>query len=71
MGNAVKRNRLRRRFRAALGEVLRDFPTEREPLDVVLIPRQASLEVPFEKLKGILKELMHQLPGSSPEQRAC
>ena len=53
-GPAVKRNRIRRRFRAALGEILKSFPTEQGPLDVVLIPRQASFDVPFEILKDTL-----------------
>ena len=43
-GNAVKRNRIRRRLRAAFAAGLADAPG---PLDIVAVGRPAAAELPF------------------------
>src|SRR5690606_19121394 len=50
LGNAVTRNRIRRRLRAAANKIL----AGRENIDVVLIGRSATIDCPFEQL---LKDL--------------
>jgi ribonuclease P protein component len=52
IGNAVKRNRARRRLRAAVAEVLRT--TEAAPADLVLVARQGTIDRPYADLKNDL-----------------
>jgi ribonuclease P protein component len=59
VGQATKRNRLRRLYREAFRLSRHEMPTG---LDLVLIPRRAD-EPPLEELKQSLKRLVGQLAG--------
>ncbi len=59
LGNAVKRNRIRRRLRAAARAVL--GPRARPGHDYVLIGRQASADVSFERLLADLGKAVDKL----------
>ena len=48
VGNAVARNRARRRLKAAASDVL--FEWSGEPMDFVLIARGATMRRPYDKL---------------------
>ena len=66
VGNAVKRNRAKRRSRALADEVLR--AQARPGTDYVLIARAATAERPFGKLRGDLLSALKRL-GRSREDR--
>ena len=59
IGNAVKRNRARRRLRAAVGEVLKDAGTTRA--DLVVVARQGTIERPYSDLKNDLAAALRRL----------
>ena len=59
IGNAVKRNRAKRRMRALATRVLeRATPPDKQPLDVVMIARSYMLNRDFEKM---MRELENAL----------
>jgi ribonuclease P protein component len=58
VGNAVARNRARRRLRAAARAVL---PREAAGWDLVLVGRPATVERPFAMLRQDLAEAMRRL----------
>ncbi len=53
LGNAVTRNRIKRRLRAAIREIAPLFAKQGH--DYILIARSAATELPFETLKDALK----------------
>jgi len=59
IGNAVKRNRARRRLRAAVDDVLRgaDVPGA----DLVVVARQGTIERPYADLKNDLEAALKRL----------
>jgi len=59
VGNAVRRNRARRRLRAAAGDVLPKLG--RPGCDYVVIGRAATLERPFQDLVGDLRDAVEAL----------
>ncbi len=59
VGNAVARNRVRRRLRAAANEVLPDHA--KETLDYVIIGRRQTLKRPYVDLIGDLTAALKQL----------
>ena len=50
VGNAVKRNRARRRLKAVAAEVLKDLPHAQKPTDLVLIARPATVARDYKAL---------------------
>jgi len=64
IGNAVKRNRARRRLRAAVDDVLR-APTNdvlgATGADLVVVARQGTIERPYGELKNDLKAALKRL----------
>jgi len=62
IGNAVARNRVRRRLRAAADAVLRPGP---EGWDLVLVGRAATLERPFAALVEDLRTALARI-GAGP-----
>ncbi|MEO5373802.1 MAG: ribonuclease P protein component [Alphaproteobacteria bacterium] len=67
VGNAVKRNRAKRRLRAAAGEVLRD--QARPGVDLVLIGRGATLDRPYADLVGDLRTALRRLGVLRPVEK--
>lgn len=59
VGNAVIRNRARRRLRAAASDVLKSVSTA--PADLVLVARQGTLDRPFPDLKQDLEQALRRL----------
>ncbi len=59
VGNAVQRNRARRRLRAAVEDVMPDLA--REGHDFVVIGRAGTLTRPFPALVGDLKKALKEL----------
>ncbi len=49
LGNAVERNRIKRRMREAVGA---SWPTESGSIDVVFNPRKSVLQLPFDELRA-------------------
>lgn len=71
VGNAVMRNRAKRRLRAAAAEVL--TRAGRPGTDYVLIARAATGERPYAELVGDLEAALHQVErhdGGLPRRRA-
>ncbi len=65
VGNAVARNRARRRLRAAVDRVM---PTRARPgYDFVVIGRAGTLTRPFDSLVGDLTTALHGLDALDPE----
>jgi ribonuclease P protein component len=64
-GNAVERNRIRRRLRAAADGVLSE--RGRPGVDYVLVARRAALSAPFETM---LRELERAVARLHPERAA-
>ncbi|HMA15038.1 MAG: ribonuclease P protein component [Bacteroidota bacterium] len=61
VGNAVERNRVKRRLRAAAAEV---FPSiGRAGTDYVVVGRAATLKRPFDALKADLEQAIRRLDG--------
>ena len=59
IGNAVKRNRARRRLRAAVDDVLRG--THVSGADLVVVARQGTIERPYDDLKDDLRAALKRL----------
>jgi ribonuclease P protein component len=59
IGNAVKRNRARRRLRAAVDDVLSG--TGASGADLVVVARQGTIDRPYEDLKNDLKAALKKL----------
>ena len=59
IGNAVKRNRARRRLRAAVDDVLRG--TDASGADLVVVARQGTIDRPYADLKDDLKAALKRL----------
>ncbi len=59
VGNAVKRNRARRRLRAAVAEVLEGSQTTHA--DMVVVARQGTIERPYAELKNDLAAALRKL----------
>jgi len=59
IGNAVKRNRARRRLRAAVAEVLIGVATP--PVDLVIVARQGTIGRPYGELKTDLQSALRRL----------
>lgn len=59
IGNAVKRNRARRRLRAAVAEVLKDSVALRA--DLVVVARQGTIERSYGELKADLAGALRRL----------
>ena len=55
LGGAVQRNRIRRRMRAA---VQRHVAGIVQPLDVVMHPRKAVLDMDFDRLDAEVKQVL-------------
>ena len=62
IGNAVKRNRARRRLRAAAAEILKGVAGN---ADLVLVARQDTIRRPFSELKNDLESALRRL-GIAP-----
>ncbi len=70
VGNAVARNRAKRRLRALAHEVLSDWPAQ--PIDLVLIARQQTLERDYKDLKSDFEQAVTRLLrlcAEAPEAR--
>jgi ribonuclease P protein component len=65
-GNAVERNRIRRRLRAAADRVLK--PSARAGFDYVLIARRQALSAPFAAIEAELAQAVSRLHGKKPGQ---
>jgi ribonuclease P protein component len=59
VGNAVKRNRARRRLRAAVDDVLRGADVS--GADLVVVARQGTIERPYADLKNDLRAALKRL----------
>jgi ribonuclease P protein component len=59
IGNAVKRNRARRRLRAAVGDVLKDAGST--SADLVIVARQGTIKRPYADLKNDLAAALRRL----------
>ncbi len=62
VGNAVARNRVKRRLRAVVDEVLPLYAAPGH--DYVVIGRRATLERDYEDLKGDLRQALERLGGT-------
>lgn len=67
VGNAVQRNRVRRRLREAVR--LRGESLARSGFDYVLIGRRAALEVPFATIVGDLEGALRRIHRAPPKPR--
>jgi ribonuclease P protein component len=67
LGNAVKRNRIRRRLRELARRVLGE--RGREGFDYVLIGRAATRERPFERLVGDLERALDEVHARAETAR--
>jgi ribonuclease P protein component len=71
-GNAVERNRIRRRLRAAAGAVIPS--AGRAGFDYVIVARRSALSSPFDamttELEGALARLHERKPGKAPARHA-
>jgi ribonuclease P protein component len=70
LGNAVRRNRIRRRLKAALCEVA--MIAAKDHFDYVLIARQPAFDMPFEELVSLLEKSFERIhrPRQKPNKRA-
>ena len=67
VGNAVMRNRAKRRLRAAFDAVVRLNPqfAAPQPFTLVIVAREAAASVPFDQLKRDLQQALAQHAGCS------
>lgn len=70
VGNAVQRNRAKRRLRAAIQPWLESLPSG---WDIVLIARQPVLEAPYDQVCFALHSLLRRarLVQTAPDERAA
>ena len=68
VGNAVARNRARRRLKAAAAEVLRETTVAETPTDLVLIARPATLDRDYAALKEDFRRGLKKLGVAVPPQ---
>ena len=61
IGNAVARNRARRRLKAAVHEILGHGKGETRPADLVLVARQGTIERPYIELLVDLTKALKRL----------
>ena len=66
IGNAVARNRARRRLRAALHEVLGRGADQARAFDLVLVARQGTIDRPFGELLTDLRKALKRLEVLAP-----
>lgn len=69
VGNAVARNRAKRRMRALAYEVLRDYPAQ--PIDFVLIARKQTLTRDYQELKVDFQQAVERLLRLCAEAQAA
>ena len=67
MGNAVDRNRIKRRMREA---VRRQLPLLRMPVDVVLHPRRSVIDLDFTTLEREVAAVFRAIQKASEQQAA-
>lgn len=68
MGNAVHRNRIKRRYRAAIQDIARRKNSPLQPnWDYVLVGRHNALERPYEALLKDILYCLHQVKRSHTE----
>ena len=70
VGNAVARNRARRRLKAAAAEVLRETAVADIPTDLVLIARPATVARDYKALKEDFRRGLKKLGVARPVQAA-
>jgi ribonuclease P protein component len=69
VGNAVIRNRVRRRLRALARDVL--VPEARDDLDYVLIGRQGTIARDFATMAGEMRKALRRLKADRPAAEAA
>ena len=67
VGNAVIRNRIRRRLREAVR--LADFSLSKASHDYVLVARIEALTAPFDELRGELARALTKIHQTGPDRR--
>jgi ribonuclease P protein component len=67
VGNAVIRNRIRRRLREAVR--LTDFSLSRPRHDYVLVARIEALSAPFDELRGEIVRALTRIHQAGPDRR--
>ncbi len=67
VGNAVIRNRIRRRLREAVR--LADFSLSKAGHDYVLVARIEALTAPFEELRGEIARALTRIHQTGPDRR--
>jgi ribonuclease P protein component len=67
VGNAVIRNRIRRRLREAVR--LADFSLSKASHDYVLVARIEALTAPFDELRGELARALTRIHQTGPDRR--
>lgn len=67
VGNAVVRNRIRRRLREAVR--LADFSQPKADHDYVLVARIEALTAPFEELRGEIARALSKIHQTGPDRR--
>ena len=70
VGNAVLRNRAKRRLRAAAAEILKANPVPQQPTDLVLIARPATVTRDYDSLKQDLRRGLQKLGVAPKEEKA-
>ena len=64
LGNAVTRNKIRRRLKSALQELLPHVPCG--PFDFVVLARKPALDLPFLSLKSDMEKALRRSAASRP-----
>jgi ribonuclease P protein component len=70
VGNAVARNRAKRRLRAIAAEILKDVAAPAQPTDLVLIARPATITRDFRSLKHDFTRGLQKLGVVAKVERA-
>lgn len=66
VGNSVERNRIKRRFRAAVAHLGGEIPAHLAGYDAVIIARRAALTQPFTQLTASLAKALKQVVANGP-----